>query len=113
MARRQRRLGLRRALVAGAILIVAVVVFVLVWFQPQKLIIDKHVNERSPLVAVVSGPAAPAAAPTQAPTPNPAQPATAAAPAAPVVPDAPPGPAVVAKGVFRNGEHTTKGRALL
>jgi len=34
-----------RVLVGGAVALVAVVVFVLVWFEPQKLFIDDTVNE--------------------------------------------------------------------
>src|SRR5687768_8134459 len=41
-----------RGLVAATVLIgIALAVFVLVWFQPQKLFIDREVNEAAPVAA--------------------------------------------------------------
>ena len=39
----------RNLVVAVALILIAVVVFVLWWFQPQKLFIDDHVNEAAPV----------------------------------------------------------------
>ena len=77
MGARRRRIGL---VVAGlAVLVLAA--GALVWFQPQKLVIDQRVDEALP------GP-----------------PATAS-------PAAPGGPVTVAAGRFRSLGHTTSGRA--
>ena len=40
----------------GLFVVVAGVVFVLVWFQPQKLFIEKTVDEALPTVEPISGP---------------------------------------------------------
>lgn len=77
--------------VAGAL---GLAVFVLVYFEPQKLFIDQRVDE-----------------------PVPVAPAAPAAPAAPVAPPAPaapaPEPVLVASGQFRSLEHATTGRAII
>jgi Electron transfer DM13 len=39
------------AFLGGAVVVAALVVFVLVWFQPQKLIIDDRVSEVAPVAA--------------------------------------------------------------
>ncbi len=95
--------ALTLALLGGLIL----AVFVLVWFQPQKLLIDARVDEELSLQA-----------PAALEAPDPALPA-------PVVEAHPPGgnrqgvsapvtaPNVVAGGTFRSLEHTTRGSALL
>jgi hypothetical protein len=79
---------------AGAAL-VAAAVFVLVWFQPQKLFIDDRVNEALPTAAAPGerGDAAAAAA-------------GAAAPSAPV-----PALRTLSNAPFRSHEHATEGRA--
>jgi hypothetical protein len=41
----------RKLLAAGGALAIGVIVFVLAWFQPQKLLIEKTVNEAAPLVS--------------------------------------------------------------
>jgi hypothetical protein len=85
--------GWRRWLwVAGAGL-VGVAVFVLYWFQPQKLFIDDRVDE-----AIPAG-AAPAAASSKAAASG------SAAPSA----SAPSGPAELARGTFASLEHETVG----
>jgi hypothetical protein len=96
----------RWLLLGGAATFVGIVAFVLVWFQPQKLLLDTRVHEQSPLVAVGS-PAAPAQ-PSPSPSPSP----TIGAVPTPL-PEAPPSPSVVAGGRFVDGEHSTTGRALL
>lgn len=56
----------RHRLVVGtsAVLVVGAVVFVLLWFQPQKLVIEERVNEAAPVAAAQT-----ATAPTAAPKP--------------------------------------------
>lgn len=90
-------------LVAGGA--VALLVFVLVWFQPQKLFIDQTVDE----AAVTLVPAATSAPAAAAETPAPAAPTPAPTPAAPV----PAAPMTVASGSFRGLEHPTSGTAIL
>ena len=43
--------GMRKIVVAGAVVLVAVAAFVLVWFQPQKLVMDDTVVEEAPATA--------------------------------------------------------------
>jgi hypothetical protein len=86
----------RRWLWVGGIASVALIAFVLVWFQPQKLFIDERVDE--PLPVVTAGDPAPAA---EAPAPDP--PAEAAAPVAT--------PAELARGAFMSRDHSTTGVA--
>jgi hypothetical protein len=50
----------RGLVVGGGTLIVGLIVFVLVWFQPQKLFIDKTVNEEVPMGTVRSSVSTPA-----------------------------------------------------
>jgi hypothetical protein len=42
----------RAAVISGLILAVGLIVFVLVWFQPQKIFIEKTVNEDVPMATV-------------------------------------------------------------
>jgi hypothetical protein len=90
----------RQIFVVGGVALVAVVVFVLVWFQPQKLFIDDHVNEAAPSVA-----AAPATS------------HAARAESIPTTPSAAPntsiGNGTVATGSFRSLEHKTTGQAIV
>ncbi|MEO5842869.1 MAG: DM13 domain-containing protein [Acidimicrobiales bacterium] len=90
----------RQALLVGGVAVVAAVVFVLIWFQPQKLYIDDHVDEAAPVV--VAGPST-----TRAPS----------AESGPTTPETPPAATVVngtvATGSFRSLEHQTTGRALV
>ena len=69
-------------------MVVAIGVFVLVWFQPQKLFYDDEVSEALPSVS--------------------APPAASSAPSAPA---APPGPVDLATGSFVSREHETVGTA--
>lgn len=78
------RRWLRRGVVAPVVIVLlGLVVFVLVWFQPQKLFIDDKVDQAAPLGATPITVAAP---------PTSLAPATTAAPAslAPAVPTTPP-----------------------
>jgi hypothetical protein len=84
--RRHRGIVMLAALVVGASLVVGV----LVWFQPQKLLIDERVDEALPTAA-----APPAATGT-------GQPGTSAAPR---------GPVRLAAGMFGSLGHPTSGRA--
>ncbi|MFN2555675.1 MAG: DM13 domain-containing protein [Nitriliruptorales bacterium] len=83
-------------------------VIVLVWFQPQKLLIDARVDESlsvGPPQAVVASDQAlppPPAVAAQAPGGEPERPSS---------PEQ--APAVVAHGTFRSLEHTTRGSASL
>ncbi len=70
-----------------------VVVFVLVWFQPQKLFLDQRIDERIPQ-APAGGVASPAPADRPSPTP-------------------PVATKVLASGSFQSLEHRTTGRALI
>lgn len=79
---------------------VGFVVFVLVWFQPQKLFLDQKVNEGLPGAIESPAAAAPSAsAASAAPSPAPAQ-----SPNAPKL-------TVLASGTFRSLEHGTSGKA--
>jgi electron transfer DM13 len=78
----------------GGLLGAGLVVFVLVWFEPQQLFIEKTVNESPPAAAITS--------------PGPAEPA----PPADEQPDVPLA-GVVASGSFRSLEHGTSGKVLL
>jgi hypothetical protein len=49
----------RPSAVAGALIVVGAIVFVLLWFQPQKLIIEKTVNEAAPTTPSASTSKAP------------------------------------------------------
>jgi hypothetical protein len=53
-ATHERRRSRRRWLWVAAAAVVAVVAFVLVWFQPQKLFIDDRVDEAIPIAAPAS-----------------------------------------------------------
>jgi hypothetical protein len=103
MIGRLRALVMRHKLatsVAGAVGL-ALVVFVLVWFQPQKLFLDQKVDEALP--GVIGSPAA-------------ASPVPAAIPASPGVPTPSPQPARLAElasGTFRSLEHHTTGQAVI
>ena len=79
----------RKLLWAGGLLFVAIAVFVLVWFQPQKLFIEKTVDEAPP--STRGSPIETAeAGPTEAPAAR-----------------------VLARGPFRRLEHPTTGTAQL
>jgi hypothetical protein len=79
------------------------VVFVLVWFQPQKLFLDQKVNEALPGV-IEPGVVSPSAGkPSDSAAPSPAAAQSAKAPRL----------TVLARGIFRGLEHGTSGRALI
>jgi len=102
-------IGSHRGLaIGGGIGLIALVAFVLVWFQPQKLFIDDHVDEALPTVT------------TAAPTTTTAQAATttsAPAPETTVAPETtttlPAGPTTLAIGQFIGVAHAGSGTALL
>jgi Electron transfer DM13 len=77
-----------RIIATGLAGLIGFTVFVLLYFEPQALFIDKKVNEALPVAEV------------------PAQPASSAGQAAP-----PPGPRNLASGDFRSVEHATSGQA--
>ena len=111
----------------GALVAIALAVFVVVWFEPQQLFIDKTVDEALPTAPALTAPAvttapgptsAPAdttapAAPTDATLPSPASPdpteaVTTPPPATPAAPLK-----VLARGGFRGLEHESTGTAKL
>lgn len=77
---------LRYAVAAGLAALAGLSVFVLLYFEPQALFLDKKVDEALPAVQA----------------PSPAQPAAPAKPA---------GPQTLSSGSFRSFEHDTSGRA--
>jgi len=89
---------------------VGLVVFVLVWFQPQKLFLDQTVNEALPGTILLPRAAGTVAAvPIASPiTTLPASPPAARPPARP-----PARLTVLASGRFRSLEHGTSGTALI
>ena len=82
-----------RASVAGAALVIGLSVFVLIWFQPQKLFLDQKVNEDVP----------------QTGASMPVDPAGGTSPRA--RPQATSEPRILASGAFRSLEHRTTGSA--
>jgi hypothetical protein len=80
----------------------ALVVFVLVWFQPQKLFLDQKVDEALP--GVIGSPAAASPVPAASIT---------ASPGVPVPSPQPARVAELASGTFRSLEHDTTGRAVI
>jgi hypothetical protein len=125
--RRSRRRGL---IIGGAVAFVALAVFVLTVFQPQKLFIDDVVDEALPGL-VVAGQASPSATePAATPPTSAAASPEAAAPPATAAPAAPPAPAdplsaalaeaqrtgspvAVTQGSFVSLDHPTAGQAYL
>lgn len=87
----------RKAAVTAVIMIVVLVVFILVWFQPQQALLNRTVSETLPAgrpSASVGQPSASTGPRVSAPGPGSAQ-------------------AILAGGRFRSLEHNTTGRALL
>ena len=74
-------------LVAGGVLLAGLLIFAILWFEPQKLFIEETANEARP-----TAPAAPTANATGSAS-------------------APTGPVTIAAGNFRSLEHRTTGRA--
>jgi hypothetical protein len=94
MRGRHQRTGLLVALAAGGLVVIGVIVGVLVWFQPQKLLIDHRVDEALP---VAEAPPATGAGGSQADQPT--------------TPPARRAPVTLAAGAFRSLGHPTSGRA--
>jgi hypothetical protein len=92
---RHRRLGWA---VTG--LVVGLVAFTLVWFQPQKLLLNQRVDEALPLTSPSGGSTPPASSPKDG-SPGPSAPGS----------SVPAGPNVLVSGGFRSLEHQTTGRA--
>lgn len=88
----------RRGAVASAVLVIAAIAFGLVWFQPQRLFIDKRLDEALPEVA--------GEADRQTD-----QGGSATSPGTQVAPDEKVGPRILRKGSFRSLEHATSGKA--
>jgi hypothetical protein len=89
------RLARWRPFIIGAAVIgAALVLFVLVWFQPQKLFLNKTVNEPGPRITgtAPTGKANSSAAADRS---------------------SPPGPQVLRSGSFRSLEHATTGKAIV
>ena len=77
----------RKLVIAGGVVALGVFVFVLVWFQPQKLLIDVRVDEDLPAVAATpSDPSSSAATrASEEPTPEPSSVEPSPVPTEPVV----------------------------
>lgn len=88
----------RRILVAGGVGVAALIVFVLVWFEPQALFIDEEVNEAAPTAVSTGG-----STDSSAGTAGTAGTATTAAASA----------ETVLAGSFVSQEHSTSGRAVV
>jgi hypothetical protein len=88
------RLARWRPFIIGATVIGAgLVLFVLVWFQPQKLFLNKTVNEPGPgITGTATGREAQSSAAGRS---------------------SPPGPEVLRSGSFRSLEHATTGKAIV
>ncbi len=85
----------------GVLLVVGLVVFVLVWFQPQKLFIDQRVDEAFPSPAKTT--TTTSTSPSQAPVTSSVPPTTAA----------PAGPQTLGAGEFIKLAHPGTGRAAI
>ena len=97
----------RRTIALGALVVVALLVFVLVYFEPQKLFIDERVDEALP----GGQPLASSESSAQPSEPAPSRSATSAT-------SAPPSPSeqrpeVLARGEFHGQSHEGSGTALL
>lgn len=86
-----------------ALAVVGLAVFVLVWFQPQKLFLDQTVNEALP--GVVASPSLDSSSPSPVPSPRLGAPSSSQTSA--------PKLTVLATGAFRSLEHHTTGRAIV
>ncbi|HWC69261.1 MAG TPA: DM13 domain-containing protein [Acidimicrobiales bacterium] len=115
-----RRLFRRGVVIPAGIVLLGLVVFVLVWFQPQKLFIDDKVDETAPVGATplsVTSPATSAPAPSTSGAPAVSagadDPATTSAPStvSPTTVPAPPPPPAPAQ--FISLDHGTTGNLLV
>jgi hypothetical protein len=100
----------RRLIVGGGLaIVVAAAAFVFLYFEPQKLFIDDHVNEPFPVAAAAPTTAQPAS------TASSAAPATGSPTTVPTVPPttAPAGPVPERAGNFVSREHGTSGTATI
>jgi hypothetical protein len=99
----------------GLAVVVAMAAFVLLYFEPQKLFIDDHVNEPFPVAAPATS-TAPAA---RAPTTVQSAPAASPTPDSPTASSSPPpatspaGPVPERGGSFVSREHGTSGTATI
>ena len=95
----------RRTFVLGGLVVVALIVFVLVYFEPQKLFIDERVDEALPGTTPTAS-----REPSEPRATEPAPTATAA-----TTSEAPTdqGPQVLARGEFHGQSHEGSGTALL
>ncbi len=122
-----------RVWTAAALVAVGLAVFVVLWFEPQKLFLDQNVNEAlptagpgrpsAPATVAPSTPAAterpsvepsadPSTGPSAARSPKPSKPAPSPSPAT-TAPPAPTGPVVLGRGQFISLEHHSSGVAKL
>jgi Electron transfer DM13 len=106
---RQRARRRRRVAVAGGVAAIALVAFVLVWFQPQKLFIDDRVDQAVPTAGSGAAGTEPSAGESEADQPPAEEPA--AAPSATTAPPttAAPEPVDIAAGGFISLDHATSG----
>ncbi len=105
----------RRLIVGGGLAVVAATAaFVLLYFQPQKLFIDDHVNEPFPVAAPPTSTAA-SPAPAAPTTVQPSSPAPDSPTTAPSLPPttSPAGPVPERTGSFVSREHGTSGMATI
>jgi hypothetical protein len=99
-------------LLIGVPVVLALGVFVVLFFQPQKLFIDDRVDEEP--VGVKPAPEA-TGDPVAGATADPMAGGSQADPpgSAPVAPPTPPAPREIARAAFRSLEHTTTGQAIV
>jgi hypothetical protein len=110
-SRHRRRRRLTWIAIGGGVL-VALVAFVLVYFQPQKLFLDDEVNEELPGFVATTGPATTGTEPSAGAAAPPAPPADPLAVAA--VEAARTGaPVAVTSGAFASLDHPTSGAAFV
>jgi Electron transfer DM13 len=115
---RARRRRHRRLIVGGGLAILAAVAaFVLLYFEPQKLFIDDHVNEPFPVAAPTSSTAAsPASAAPATVSPSSSAPLAQDSPtvaSSPPPTTVPAGPIAERAGRFVSREHSTSGTATI
>ena len=115
-----------RVWTAAAVAVVGLAMFVVLWFEPQKLFLDQKVNEALPTAGpggtsapVTEAPATstateePSADPSTDPSPAHSQKSSRPPPPATTAPPAPTGPVLLGSGEFRSLEHHSSGVAKL